>query len=1792
MVKSKNKIQTIKITGARQNNLKDLSLEIPLNEMTVVTGLSGSGKSSLAIETLYAEGQRRYVESFSAYARQFLDRMDRPEVDKVEGIPPSICIQQSNNVKTSRSTVGTMTEINDYMKLLFAKIGIQHCRNCSKPIHCDSPETILHSKLKRKSKESKWIAFPVFLPKKTVLKEALESFQKLGFHRIWVKNKFESLSDKNLKPFFGKKVLVHVDKVAFIPAEKQRCLESLEQAFRFGKGALSLLSEKGKESKFSTHFHCAPCDIAYPDPTPNRFSFNNPLGACQPCKGFGRTIDIDLDLIIPDKRKSLKEGAVKPWQTKSYKEAQYEMMTFCRKKKIPTDIPYEQLKATEKKQIIEETKGFYGVKGFFKWLETKTYKMHIRVLLSKYRAYVMCQTCNGTRFQTDSLLTTINKKNIAEIYSLSLADCVSFFNSVKLSDSESEIAALLLTEVKNRLHYLVEVGLDYISLDRQSRTLSGGEVQRVNLTTALGSSLVNTLYVLDEPSVGLHPRDSHRLVQILHQLKANQNTLLVVEHDPEIIQETDNLLDIGPEAGERGGHINYLGPYSEIKHAKKSITVDYLLGNKSIPIPSQRRQSNSSFIKIKKATENNLKEITVSFPLHQFVCLTGVSGSGKSSLLEDVLFKNSLKANGIGVEAVGKCQSIEGLDQVNEVILVDQTPVSGTPRSNALTFLKLYDPIRKLYAAQSHALESGLTASHFSFNIAGGRCDGCDGAGYEKVEMQFLSDVFIKCVDCDGKRFRPEVLNVTYKEKSISELFQLTVNQAIEFFKEEPKIALSLQVLVDVGISYLPLGQSLNTLSIGEAQRLKLASHLIQPKTKNNKGNLYLFDEPTTGLHFEDIAKLIRAFNQLIDKGHSLIVIEHNMEIIKCADFILDLGPEGGIGGGEIVAQGTPEQVAKTKNSHTGTFLKKYLSTKKSKTTIHNPKNKNLSKKTVSANKEVISVVGAKEHNLKNLSVEIPRNQFIVITGLSGSGKSTLAFDILFAEGQRRYLDSLSPYARQFLNMMDKPDIEHLTGIPPTIAIEQRITRGANKSTVGTVTEIYHYLRLLYSKIGKQHCVKCDKPISSQTSRQITDNIKKTFGATTVRLMAPLIRAKKGIHRELIKKLAKEGFKTIRVDGVILATEPTPQLDRFVEHSIDVEMVQLNLKKTKTKDLEEKVEITLERGKGSLYLTTPKGGEHLFSQHLYCPQCQLNYEELDPRLFSFNTRHGWCGKCQGMGFTFDWEEETFSTGKEITGLIKSGKRSCRTCNGKRLKPQALSVKVKEKTIHELVSSSASELRDFFDQVDFKGREKKITQNLLREIRERLHFLNQVGLAYLSLERSAMTLSGGEAQRIRLAAQLGANLRGVCYILDEPTIGLHSRDNQRLLDTLKELQNKGNSLIVVEHDEETMRMADRIFDLGPGAGSHGGKIVAQGTLKEIQKNKKSLTGLYLNGKKRERLAPIRSLKGAEKLTLVSPKENNLKGDNVDIPLGRFVCVTGVSGSGKSTLILDVLLEGMRKKLGIKTTYVGQHKEIKNAKKVERVLEVDQTPIGKTPRSNPATYVGFYDSIRRHFSSLPEAKMRGFTHSRFSFNVAEGRCPECTGQGQKKIEMSFLPNVYVHCDACNGKRFNEETLAVTYKDKNIFDVLSMTVEEAHLFFAHFPKIAKPLKVLLDTGLGYLTLGQSSNTLSGGEAQRLKLAFELSKSHRGKTLFILDEPTTGLHFADIDKLIRVLHRLVDQGNTVIVIEHNLDMIKEADCIIDLGPEGGEAGGKLVAWGPPEKVIQSKKSHTATYLKKHINR
>jgi len=1811
----------IRVRGARQNNLRNLDIDLPLGQLVVVTGVSGSGKSSLVFDTVYAEGQRRYVETFSPYARQFLDRMDKPQVDRIEGIPPAIAIDQTNPVRTSRSTVGTMTELNDHLKLLFARAARLHCRGCGQPVHRDTPDSIfasMHDRAAALGDPRLVITFPVAVPANFSAAEVIKLLEQQGYTRIHAQTPAQ--------------LEVVQDRLRLRDTDRARVIEALENALRLGRGRLSVHTDSAIW-RYSSDLHCADCDIQYRAPTPSLFSFNSPLGACDTCRGFGRVIGVDYGLVIPDASRTLRGGAVRPWQTESMRECQQDLEKFARKRDIPLDTPWAELTDAERRWVIEgegpwNNKVWYGAKRFFAWLESKSYKMHIRVLLSKYRSYTPCPACDGARVKPDALLWRIGSGgderglDLRDVMLLPIERCRDYFTALRLPAPLDEATDLLLAEVRARLDFLVRVGLGYLTLDRQSRTLSGGEVQRINLTTALGTSLVNTLFVLDEPSIGLHPRDMGRVIEVMHRLRDNGNSLLVVEHDPQIMLTADRIVDLGPGPGEHGGRVVFEGAPAELVGRSDTLTAQYLAGRKDASTACTRRgapAAGAPAIRLLGVTEHNLRGMDVDFPLQRLVCVTGVSGSGKSTLVQDVLYAALLRAKGKPTEAPGAHRGLEGAEHIDEVVMVDQTQIGRTTRSNPASYVGAFDAIRKRYAAEAVSLERGYTVGTFSFNSGNGRCPTCGGNGFEHVEMQFLSDVYLRCPDCNGRRYRPEILDVRIARgdgpaRSIADVLEMTVSQALAFFEGEPEVRARLEPLLAVGLDYLRLGQPVPTLSGGEAQRLKLAGHLADAAQTTEKGSrkLFLFDEPTTGLHFEDVAKLLGAFERLLQAGHSLIVIEHNLDVMRAADWLIDLGPEGGEAGGALVVAGTPQTVQQCAESYTGRALRDdeqaRLAVRAAGRALL-PPTRPVSQVADRARGAIV-VHKAREHNLKEVDVEIPRSGMTVVTGASGSGKSTLAFDIVFAEGQRRYLESLNAYARQFVQPASRPDVDAIYGIPPTVAIEQRTSRGGRKSTVGTLTEVHHFLRLLYVKLGTQYCPDCNVAIEPQSADAIAARLLRECRGRRIELFAPLIVARKGYYTDLAKWALAKGYTELRVDGAMVSTQRWPRLDRFREHTIELSTGVLTVTPAAERELRSALQLALDYGKGVAHVLD-RGKLQVYSTRRACPSCARSFAEPDPRLFSYNSKHGWCAGCFGTGVRikgFDAEQ----SGEEImwNDWYDGEAAVCQSCDGQRLNEVARNVRFRDRSVAELAALPVEDALAFFKGLKLRGREAEIARDLGAEIRSRLEFLRDVGLGYISLDRAAPTLSGGEAQRIRLASQLGSNLQGVCYVLDEPTIGLHPRDNDVLLDTLERLGRKGNTLLVVEHDEDTIRRADHVIDLGPGAGTRGGRIVGAGRIDDLIAAPESLTGRFLAHPLLHPLGERRPVpRSAASLEVRDATLHNLQGVDARIPLGRMTVVTGVSGSGKSTLARDVLytnlqtvLAGKRGK-GKSASFIGCE-SLTGWETLGRVLEVDQTPIGKTPRSCPATYVGFWDDIRKLYAGTTEARVRGYGPGRFSFNTAGGRCESCEGQGVQTVEMSFLPDVKVLCDSCGGRRFNAETLSIHHRERSIGDVLAMSIDDAVEFFAAHPRILHALRLLQDVGLGYLTLGQQSPTLSGGEAQRIKLVTELAKLRparerpRGKgerpsapparqTLYVLDEPTVGLHMADVERLIRVLHRLVEAGNTVVVIEHNLDLIAEADWLIDLGPEGGTGGGRIVAQGTPEQVVAARRAtHTSRVL------
>ncbi|MDI1244377.1 MAG: excinuclease ABC subunit UvrA, partial [Rhodoferax sp.] len=1809
---------TIRIRGARQHNLKNLDLDIRTGELTVVTGPSGSGKSSLVFDTLFAEGQRRYVETFSAYARQFLDRMDKPAVDKVEGVPPAIAIDQTNPVRSSRSTVGTMTELNDHLKLLFARAGSLFDRVTAQPVRHDTPETIYAQLLERVGSSDARLAitFPVELPASATPAEIEQWLSVSGFTKVQAEREVEIEASAVLakkkpgktaaEPISKRKVLdVVADRFRLITAERARVLEAIEVALKHGSGRMTVYlldaptAAEAAEPviwRFSTGLHCPESNLRYTDPIASMFSFNSAVGACDTCRGFGRVIGVDYGLVIPNDKLTLRAGAIKPIQTPAWKEAQDDLMRHAEAEGIPRDTPWNKLSPEHQHWVIHGSphwngkwnQHWFGVKRFFEYLETKSYKMHIRVLLSKYRSYTPCPDCGGARLKTESLLWRMGSKADADavlepakrfmpqgvtwrrdqleaLPGLCLHDLMQlpmdrlrlFFATMQLaqripgvSEADQKTLKLLFEEISTRLKYLCEVGIGYLTLDRQSRTLSGGEVQRINLTTALGTSLVNTLFVLDEPSIGLHPRDMHRIIKAMQRLVDAGNTLVVVEHDPAVMLAADRMIDMGPGPGERGGQIVFDGSTEDLRNAD-TLTGAYLGGRKTVGMGFKRLVAASTpRLVLEGASDHNLKRVTVEIPLQRLVCVTGVSGSGKSTLIQDTLAPALLRHFGKATETPGAYERLLGAEQISDVVFVDQSPIGKTARSNPVSYVGAWDAIREIFANAPLSRQRAYTATKFSFNNGDGRCPTCGGSGFEHVEMQFLSDVYLRCPDCDGKRYRPEILEITIERQAhhlnVADVLNLTVSEAAALFAADRDVLRALQPIMDVGLDYVKLGQPVPTLSGGEAQRLKLAGFLAEAaKASSNsrqalarRGVLFMFDEPTTGLHFDDIAKLMRALRKLQDAGHSLLVIEHNLDVIRASDWLIDLGPEGGDAGGEVVAFGTPEEVMLHASSHTALALRDYaaqmgvvhevrdveaagdtshwgripISVRKlGSDPIYADSQRSARNDGSVAGQEhdnSIQIINAREHNLKSLSVNIPRGKFTVVTGVSGSGKSTLAFDILFNEGQRRYLESLNAYARSIVQPAGRPEVDAVYGIPPTVAIEQRLSRGGRKSTVGTTTEVWHFLRLLFVKLGTQHCIHDGTPVAPQTPEKIAAQLLKSFRGQHIGLLAPLVMNRKGVYTELADWARPRGFTHLRVDGNFLPTTNFPRLDRFKEHTIELPVFSLDVLPEQEALLREALARALQHGKGVVHVlsdlaglseamqadTSTAGIGHLsaFSTLRACPVCSTSYAELDPRLFSYNSKHGWCPNCVGTGVKLTREqrkvfddsvrdddnkgrEQTFAE-PEVEDLVDT---VCPTCQGTRLNATARAVRFGEVAITELASLSVSDLRGWVETMQtpgrLSGRESDIARDLIPEIKGRLEFLEQVGLGYLTLDRGAPTLSGGEAQRIRLAAQLGSNLQGVCYVLDEPTIGLHARDNQILLGALQTLSDQGNTLVVVEHDVDTIRHADHIIDIGPSAGKRGGRLVAEGVVADIQGAADSQTGRYLLHAMKHPLQPRRAVNlGSDPnfmdhqaqhwITVTGAKLHNLHSVTAHIPLSRLVAVTGVSGSGKSTLARDVLLANVHTAVQKRSTKAGRDamaagetvawvgcEDVTGFEAVDRVLEVDQTPIGKTPRSCPATYIGFWDTIRKLFADTLEAKARGYAANRFSFNTGEGRCPGCEGQGIRTIAMSFLPDVKVLCETCKGARFNPETQAVTWRGRNIGDVLQMEVDEAVDFFS---------------------------------------------------------------------------------------------------------------------------------------------
>ena len=1991
------------IKGAREHNLRDVDVVLPRNQLICLTGVSGSGKSSLAFDTLFAEGQRRYVESLSTFARQFLGQMPKPDVDFIGGLSPSISISQKSTGANPRSTVGTVTEIYDFLRVLFARVGQAHCPKCNRPIAAQTREQIIERILQLPPETKFAVLAPIIRGQKGEHRDLFVDLLKQGFVRARVDGNSVSLSDDlKLDRQMRHDIEVVIDRLQIKPTVRPRLAEAVELALKIGKGTMVIEVAKDTEKAprddsedadatevaqprrrqrglrptdtvYSVDYACSTCGLSFEPPSPQLFSFNSPQGMCLQCDGLGDLYSFADELLVPDGSLSFEDGCfdlIGPWKNMGrWRRHIYQGVadTMERVRELPAgtlvETPWQKLSAdlqqvwlwgTGDQHITFTWRGGaspikYGGRweGIVPDLLTRyrnSKSIPQRRQLEKYMRTLPCQACQGERLNPQARsvrLTTAHSRfvksgtlSLPEVCRLAIRDAVEFFEELRLDATSAFIAAEVLKEIRNRLAFLMNVGLDYLTLDRTAPTLSGGETQRIRLAGQIGSGLVGVLYILDEPSIGLHPRDNQRLLDTLHRLRDMGNTVVVVEHDEETMRAADHLIDFGPGPGVRGGEVVVSGHASEIIKSTRSVTGRFLSGREKIEVPTKRRIDSglgtADIVEVKStksskspvtkspvtksqiprekslrvlgATHNNLKNIDVEIPLGAFVCVTGVSGSGKSSLVNDILVEALRRDLNGGEGSPGQHAGIEGLELLDKLIAIDQSPIGRTPRSNPGTYIKVFDDIRDLFRQMPEAKRRGYEPGRFSFNVSGGRCEACEGNGSNRLEMDFLADVWVTCPVCNGHRYNRETLQVKFKDRSIAEVLEMDIQQLLELFENVPNVRHKLQTLHDVGLDYIKLGQASPTLSGGEAQRIKLAKELVKKSTGRT---LYLLDEPTTGLHFADVKLLLKVLHDFVDAGNTVLVVEHNLDVIKTADWIIDLGPEGGAEGGRIVEVGTPEEVARNRDSYTGQELRKVLF---GESGSEKPKRTSTSSK--SQITKSLTVVGARQHNLKGVDVSVPRDKMTVFCGPSGSGKSSLAMDTIYAEGQRRYVESLSSYARQFVSQMQKPQVDHIDGLSPAIAIEQKNVGNTPRSTVGTVTEIYDYLRVLYARLGQPHCPACEIQIGTQTVDEIVDKVMAEPAGTRLFLLAPVEVEVGQEYGTLWEELRAAGYIRVRIDAETHSLEKPPEIDRRRKHQVEVLVDRISVQQQSRSRIAESIEQSLALGRGVVHvayandeLPESRWQVVVHSQHLACGRCGRSFEPLTPHNFSFNSQLGWCPACEGLGTQVGanptallqdpkltlaegavslWPNlahpvarqmlEAFARGTGIPldvpfdqlaarfrrlvlhgtgeqwfevqstkslpvafkfqfkGLYPAleeasrlspafrsrleqfvGEVDCTTCGGSRLRDDAAAFRFRDRSADELCRMPLGELQHEIANWKLSARDRKIAGELLREISNRVQFLNDVGLEYITLARGAATLSNGEAQRIRLASQLGSGLCGVLYVLDEPTIGLHPRDNTRLLKALQRLRDLGNTLIVVEHDREVMNGCDYICDFGPGAGKLGGQVVAEAPPSQLGKKRGSVTGPYLSGKKaipvpsnrrmpfadlgsgdfgfEESKKQSRSKSSNPKSLVKNPKSqisqmswieilgarhHNLRNVDVRIPLGTLTAVTGPSGSGKSSLIEDVLYNAIAKTLHRASTAPGAHDEIRGLDQINKVIRVDQQPLGNSPSSNPATYTGVFELVRLLFAQLPEAKIRGYTGRRFSFNVPGGRCEACEGNGQKKIEMHFLPDVWVECDTCRGKRYNPETLAVTYHGRSISDVLDMTCGDAVKLFENISKIRRILQTLCDVGLDYLTLGQPAPTLSGGEAQRVKLAAELSRPDTGRTLYLLDEPTTGLHFEDLAKLLEVLHRLVDLGNTVVVIEHNLDVIKSADWIIDMGPEAGENGGQVVVVGTPEQI------------------
>ena len=1927
----------IVLKGVRQNNLAGFDIEIPRGSLTCVTGVSGSGKSSLAFDTLFREGQRRFLETLSAYARQFVGRMEKPDVEHIEGLAPAIAVDQRSVPRGARSTVGTLTEIFDHLRVLYARAGTAHCPEHGTPLTGRTPESVVDDLLAAFDGQALLISAPLVRDRKGQHKALFSDLVRKGFVRVRVDGELYRIEDVPELERYGRHTIeVVVDRLRIEPTARARVREAVMSAIELGKGDVIALTKDGTSERiWSTLRSCQVCGREAPPLEPRLFSFNSPHGACATCNGLGTFRRPTVSKFVRDPKLSIREGALAVTRARGgallFPKADFEFLErVTRENDFDLDTPWCELSDKGREQVLYGT-GEKRYTDYSNWSGSRskgqlTWKRRYRGVmpaimrslesgssrkqLTRFLGEERCEACEGTRIGEHGRSVRVGGLTIDAILRKPVETLDRDLAALPLTSREARIARDLLTEVRRRSAFLIEVGLGYLTLDRSADTLSGGEAQRIRLAAQLGAGLQGVLYVLDEPSIGLHSRDQARLFGALEGLRDLGNTVVVVEHDEATLRGADHLIDIGPGAGRLGGQLMAVGTPAEVS-LSNSPTGMLLRGELPLAEAPPERQGLGSQLIIRGARANNLKSVDVEIPLGLFVAICGVSGSGKSTLVNGTLRPVMMRHLELEGPDPGPHDSIEGLELIDKLVVIDAAPIGRTPRSNPATYTGAFGPIRDLFASLPESKMRGWKPGRFSFNVAGGRCEACGGAGAKYVELQFLAPVTVACEECGGHRFSPETLGVHFKRLSIADVLELSVDEALEVFADQPKIRGPLQTLSDVGLGYMRLGQPSTTLSGGEAQRIKLAKYLQKRPKGRGEHSLFLLDEPTTGLHQADVQKLVTSLHRLVDLGHSVVVIEHNLDLIAVADHVIEMGPEGGALGGYLVVSGTPADLRAAKDSHTGEALRRGPAPPKGSRATSPDSISPFMKELSEARSDTIRVRGARTHNLKNIDVDIPRRSLTVVTGPSGSGKTSLALDTIHAAGERRFVDSLSTYARQFLGTRDRPPVDRIDGLGPSVVVEARGGGAHPRSTVATATELHDYLRVLFARVGVRRCPEHGTVLEPMDPGRVARDVVKRFPDDQGWIVAPIHDG--GAPDETPRPFDDfaearaawigAGFARLLVDGTEVRLTADLELEEGARR-VDLVVDRCAFGVEQRGRIAEAVEQAEALTDGRVSVLLKRRGKsperHEYSTRGRCVECGFGLDEkLEPRHFSFNAHVGACLECSGLGSSWQCDPDLLITFPErpllrveggatadtaISGKIgryltkgkgfyeamlrevarrhnvditrpwaslskkqralillgegsrktynvvveKEGQnfsmeqsydapwpglcghvdawhqksedpgwsavlqesmaqRTCKSCKGERLAPGPRSVTLGKRRLPQLLALSVEDGLEWFQKLRLKKRDKQAVEAVLEEVVARLGMLDQVGLGYVSLDRPMGTLSGGELRRVRLSANLGSNLVDVCYVLDEPTVGLHPADVDKLSGALEAMRDRGNTVIVVEHDETLMWRADHIVDIGPGAGRNGGQVIVSATPAEVAAHPTSLTGKALRGELRPTVSgpSKRSLsdEDPESIGIRGARLHNLKRIEFEAPFGSLTGLCGPSGSGKSTLLMDCLVPALRgeESEGRWTKVLG------DPKVARRVVVVDASPIGRSPASTPATATGLLESIRELYARTPEARMRGFTSSSFSYNSPRGRCPVCEGRGAMRVDMQFLADLWLECEECLGKRYRPEVLEVRHRGLSVADLLALSVDEALEFLEHQPDAMKILSTMQEVGLGYMTLNQSSTTLSGGEAQRVKLAGELMRTEGlGASVVILDEPTTGLHAADVERLAKVLRRLAERGDAVLVIEHHTDLLGICDRLVELGPAGGDAGGRIIAEGTPAELAKDPNSNTGPFL------